>query len=218
VDGFIIVIVSTYMLLAGKRSYAAISDVIPPVGRSHFLFTTETLTRVLGSYIRTQLVLALMLGVVVAVGMTLLGVPYELLLALLATVLGLIPMFGSVLSAVPALLIALTQPFPTVLWVLIFFLAVQNVLDHIVAPHLHAGSIGLHPLAVIFALLAGAQLGGALGAIFALPVAGFVWIVLVAVYPSLHTLMEPPGPSPAGPTSAGVPAAQSAFATDDGQD
>ncbi len=218
VDAFIMLIVSIYMLAGGRRIHTALHDVIPAPYRSHFLFTTATLSRVLGSYIRTQLVLALMLGVLVAIGMALLGVPYALLLAVLATVLGLVPMFGSALSAVPALLVALTQPFPTVLWVLVFFIVVQNVQDQILAPRLHAGSIGLHPLAVIFALLAGAQIGGGLGAIFALPVAAFVWIVLIAVYRSLRTPKEPLVASLAGPTSATASPAPSAFTTENRQD
>ena len=67
----------------------------------------------LGSYIRTQLTLALMLGVLVAIGMALLGVPYALLLAVLATVLGLVPMFGSALSAIQRQIdrLALCRPF-----------------------------------------------------------------------------------------------------------
>jgi predicted PurR-regulated permease PerM len=102
--------------------------------------------------------------------------------------------------------------------VLIFFLVVQNVLDQIVAPQLHASSIGLHPLAVIFALLAGVQIGGVLGAIFALPVAGFLWIVCVALQPGLRTLLEPLGPAPTGPTRADVSPPQSAYAADQRQD
>jgi predicted PurR-regulated permease PerM len=218
VDAFIMLIISIYMLAGGKRIHAAVHDAIPPPYRSHFLFTTDTLSSVVGSYIRIQLVLALLLGVLVAVGMSLLGVPYALLLAMLATGLGLVPMFGSVLSAVPALLVALTQPFPTVLWVLIFFIAVQNVQDQILAPRLHAGSMGMHPLAVMFALLAGVQIGGGLGAIFALPVAGFAWIVLVAVYRSLRTAMQPLVVSPAGPSSATGPVAPSPLAAADQHD
>ncbi len=214
----LMLIVSVYMLAGGKQIHAAVRDVIPPAYRSHFLFATDTLSRVLGSYIRTQLALAVLLGVLVAVGMALLGVPYALLLAVLAMVLGLIPMFGSTLSAVPAVLVALTQPFPTVLWVLIFFIVVQNVQDQILAPRLHAGSIGLHPLAVMFALLAGAQLGGGLGAIFALPVAAFVWIVVVAVYRSLRAPIAAPPVSPPSPLSAAVSPVPSGLTTGDRQD
>ena len=81
--------------------------------------------------------------------------------------------------------------------------SLQNVQDQILAPRVHSGSLGLHPLGVIFALLAGAQIGGAVGAIFAIPVAGFIWIVLAATYRSLST---PAGPRIDSPTDSGLAA------------
>jgi predicted PurR-regulated permease PerM len=154
------------------------------------VFVTSALTRVLGGYIRGQIVLALLLGAAVWVGLTLLGMPYTLLLAILATILGMIPMFGSALSAVPALLVSFTQPFPVPLLVLILFIVLQNVQDQVLAPRIQGETVGLHPLAIMFALLAGAQVAGAIGAIFAIPVAGFFWIIIVAVYRSFMTRVE----------------------------
>ena len=189
-DSILVLIISIYMVLGGRQIHAAAHALLPAPYGGRFLFVTGALGLVLGGYIRGQLLLALLLGVVVTIGLFLLGMPYALLLGVLAMVLGLIPMFGSALSAVPALFVALTQPWPTVLWVLIFFVIVQNVQDQVLAPRLQGKSLGLHPLAVLFALLAGAQLAGWFGAIFALPVAGFIWIVIVALYrtftPSAH--------------------------------
>jgi len=73
-----------------------------------------------------------------------------------------------------------------VLWVLVFFIVVQNVQDQVLAPRIQGQSLGLHPLAVMFVLLAGAQVAGVVGAIFALPFAGFFWILFVATYRSLQ--------------------------------
>jgi predicted PurR-regulated permease PerM len=185
VDAFLIVIISIYMLAGGRRIHRSTYRVLPRRYGNHFLFVTEALSRIIGGYIRAQLVLSLLLGAAVTIGLSLLGMPYALVLGLLAMVLGLIPMFGSALSAVPALLVALGQPPPMFLWVLIFFIVVQNVQDQVLAPRIQGHAVGLHPLAVMFALLAGAQLGGFVGAIFALPAAALVWIILVAVYRSL---------------------------------
>jgi predicted PurR-regulated permease PerM len=189
-DAILILIISIYMLASGRRIHRSVRGVVPKRYVTHYVFLTSALTRVLGGYIRGQLVLALILGGSVWVGLTLLGMPYALLLAILATILGMIPMFGSALSAVPALLVSLTQPFPTPLLVLILFIILQNVQDQVLAPRISGESVGLHPLAVMFALLAGAQLAGAVGAIFALPVAGFFWIIIVAVYRSFMTRVE----------------------------
>jgi len=181
-DSVLTLIISIYMVLGGRQIHAAVHGVLPAPYGGRFLFVTSALGRVLGGYIRSQLVLALVLGIVVSIGLFLLGMPYALLLGVLAMVLGLIPMFGSALSAVPALFLALTQPWPMVLWVLLFFIIVQNLQDQVLAPRLQGESLGLHPLAVLFALLAGAQLAGWFGALFALPIAGFIWILTVALY------------------------------------
>jgi predicted PurR-regulated permease PerM len=207
-DAVLILILSIYMLAGGRRIHASILGLLPARYRGHFLFMTGALAMVLGGYIRGQLALALLLGVAVTVGLALIGLPYALLLGLLATVLGIIPMIGSVLSAIPALLVALTQPWPTVLWVLIFFIVVQNVQDQVLAPRIQGRSVGLHPLAVMFALLAGAQLGGALGAIFALPIAALIWIVAVAIYRSLRGAPAPKAPADHAVTVNELPAPQ----------
>jgi predicted PurR-regulated permease PerM len=185
-DGVLILIISIYMLLGGKHIHQSIHRVLPAPYNDRFLFTTDAMVSVMGGYIRSQLVLALMLGVAVTVGLALLGMPYALLLGLLAMILGLIPMFGSALSAVPALILSLTQPWPMFLWVLIFFIIVQNVQDQVLAPRIQGESVGLHPLAVLFALLAGAQLAGAMGALFAVPVAGFIWLMVATIYRSFR--------------------------------
>jgi predicted PurR-regulated permease PerM len=91
-------------------------------------------------------------------------------------------MFGPILSAVPALLVALFQPFPTVLWVLLFFIAIQQVESNILGPRITGHAVGLHPLGAMFALLAGFQLAGVLGGLFAVPVAGIIWVLIAAAY------------------------------------
>jgi predicted PurR-regulated permease PerM len=197
-DAVLVLIISIYMLLEGKTLLGAIRGQLPAQYRGAFVFVTDTLAQVLGGYVRGQLLLALLLGVVVTLGLSLFGVPYALLLGVLAAVLGLVPMFGSALAGVPAVLVALTQPFPTPLWVLIFFVVTVNLRDQVLAPRIAGQSVGLHPLATIFALLAGVQLGGILGALFALPVAGFIWAILVAVRRGLKPAVEPtPGAPPA---------------------
>jgi predicted PurR-regulated permease PerM len=197
VDGVLILIISIYMVIGGRQIHDSMHGVLHAPYDRHYLFVTGALILVVGGYIRSQLALALLLGVVVTIGMALLGLPYALLLGVFALILGLIPMFGSALSAVPALLVALTMPWPTVVWVGIFFIVVQNVQDQVLAPRIQGEAVGLHPLAVMFALLAGAQVAGAIGALFAVPLAALVWIVIVAIYrnyvgrPQGSTVAEP---------------------------
>jgi predicted PurR-regulated permease PerM len=82
-------------------------------------------------------------------------------------------------------------PFPTVIWVLLFFLIVQQVENNVLAPRISGHAVGLHPLGAMFALLAGFQLVGLLGGLFAVPVAGVVWVLITAGY---RNAMTPPPP------------------------
>jgi predicted PurR-regulated permease PerM len=110
------------------------------------------------------------------------GMPYALVLGVLAGVFEMVPMLGPILSALPALAVALFQPWPMVLAVLAFFLLVQQFEAHVLAPRITGHAVGLHPLGAIFALLAGLELGGPVGAVFAVPLAGFLWVVATTLY------------------------------------
>ena len=126
--------------------------------------------------------MAVTIGLMAGIGAALLGLQYAVVIGVLAGLFELVPMFGPILSAVPALLVALLQPFPTVLWVLLFFIAIQQFESNILGPRITGHAVGLRPLGALFALLAGFQLAGVLGGLFAVPVAGIVWVLIAAAY------------------------------------
>jgi predicted PurR-regulated permease PerM len=105
---------------------------------------------VLGGYLRGQLTLALIIGVAAGVGTGLLGLPYAVVLGVLAGLFELVPMFGPILLVVPAVIVALFMPFPTVVWVILFFLAIQQVENNVLAPRISGHAVGLHPLGAMF--------------------------------------------------------------------
>jgi predicted PurR-regulated permease PerM len=191
-DTVLVLVVSFYLLLDGPRLRLALLRVVPPAHRDKVLFVEESLGRVLGGYLRGQLLMALTLAIVVGIVMQLLGMPYALVLGVLAGVLELVPMLGPILAAIPALAVAVFQPFPTVLWVLVAFVAIQQFENNILAPRITAHAVGLHPLGAIFALLAGFEVGGPLGAVFAVPVAGFLWVLVSTIYWRTVGASEPP--------------------------
>jgi predicted PurR-regulated permease PerM len=126
--------------------------------------------------------LAVIVGVLAGVGTAVLGLPYAIVLGMLAGLFELVPMFGPILSVVPAVLVALFMPFPTVIWVLLYFLIIQQVENNVLAPRISGHAVGLHRLGAMFALLAGFQLAGLLGGLFAVPLAGVLWVLLGAAY------------------------------------
>ncbi len=181
-DIVLALVISLYLLLDAPRFRARSLAVIPQQHRAKALFLQDNVSRVLGGYLRGQLTLALIVGVLAGVGTALLGLPYAIVLGVLAGLFELVPMFGPILSVVPAVLVALFMPFPTVVWVLLFFLVIQQVENNVLAPRISGHAVGLHPLGAMFALLAGFQLAGLLGGLFAVPLAGVLWVLLGAAY------------------------------------
>jgi hypothetical protein len=177
-DIVLALVISLYLLVDGPRFRARSLSLIPAEHRGKVLFLQDNVSRVLGGYLRAQFSLALIVGVATGIGMALFGLPYAVVLGVLAGLFELVPMFGPILSAVPAVLVALFLPFPTVIWVLLFFLVVQQVENNVLAPRISGHAVGLHPLGAMFALLAGFQLAGLLGGLFAVPVAGVVWVLI----------------------------------------
>ena len=206
-DTILVLVISFYLLLDGPRLRLAAVRLVPPVHRGKVLFVEESLGRVLGGYLRGQLLMALTLAVIVGIVMQVLGMPYVLVLAVLAGVFELVPMLGPILSALPALAVAVFQPFPTIIWVLIAFFAIQQFESNILAPRITAHAVGLHPLGAIFALMAGFELGGPIGAVFAVPVAGFLWVLVSTISQRTIGVPEPeprrgwrlPSPAPRQP-------------------
>src|SRR5881275_2779486 len=192
-DIVLALVISLYLLVDGPRFPERSLAIIPAQHRTKALFLQDNVSRVLGGYLRGQLTLALIIGVLAGVGTALLGLPYAVVLGVLAGLFELVPMFGPILSVVPAVLVALFMPFPTVVWVLLFFLAIQQIENNVLAPRISGHAVGLHPLGAMFALLAGFQLAGLLGGLFAVPLAGVLWVLLGAAY--RNVLTEPPTPS-----------------------
>jgi predicted PurR-regulated permease PerM len=91
-------------------------------------------------------------------------------------------MFGPILSAVPAVIVALFQPWPTVIWVILLFLVIQQFESNWLGPKVTGHAVGLHPLGAMFALMVGFEIAGILGGLFAVPVAGVLWVFAVAAY------------------------------------
>jgi predicted PurR-regulated permease PerM len=214
-DALLALVISFYLLLDGPRLRRRSRALIPAAHRDKALFVEENVAQVLGGYLRGQWVMAVTVGVVAGVGCGLLGLPYAVVIGVLAGLFELVPMFGPVLSAAPAVLVALFLPFPTVLWVLLFFFAVQQLESNILGPRITGHAVGLHPLGALFALLVGFQLAGILGGLFAVPVAGILWVLIAAAYrnvveqptfsprrlfPGLRRAARPPTPVERGPT------------------
>jgi predicted PurR-regulated permease PerM len=131
----------------------------------------------LAAYIRAQLTACLFIGVVCAIGFSILGLPSPLVMGIIAGVFEFVPLVGPLLVALIAALMAVLHggPFSAFL-VLVFLLVLRIVQDYIVYPRLIGQGIHLHPLAVIFAILSGAELAGVAGIFLAIPVVAIITV------------------------------------------
>ncbi len=168
-DAALVLLLAFWFMVDGGRVRAAFALLVPEQHRQRVRFVEETLSTVLGGYIRGQLTMAAIIGVSAGVGCWLLGVQYPVVIGVLAFFFELVPMVGPILAAVPAVMISAFQPFPLVLYVLAFFIAMQFVENNILAPRITAGAVGVHPIAAILGLVAGFEAAGIVGALFALP-------------------------------------------------
>jgi len=174
-NGVLVVVISIYMLLDMPRLGRSIDRRFPPrTGSDPLLVRIE---RALASYVRGQFLLSLIIGSSAGLGLWLLGVTgavpradnYALLFATWVAVSELIPYVGPWLGAVPPVLYALVVHPLSALWVFLLFVVIHQVEGHIVVPNVMGSALRLHPLLVIFGLLAGGEIYGLPGVLVALP-------------------------------------------------
>ena len=126
--------------------------------------------RKLGRWLRTQMLLGAIVGVLIFFSLTFLGMESALLFAALAGFLEIIPVAGPILAAIPAVFIAFLQEPTFALWIIGLYVAVQQIESNVIVPVVMRQAVGLSPLVVLIALAVGAKLGGVLGIILAVPV------------------------------------------------
>ena len=169
---FMAIIAISFYLSIQKKGVEDFLRLITPRDREEYAIDVWTrVEKKLGRWLQGQIVLALIMGAMVFVGLTLVGVPYALLLGVIAGILEIVPIAGPILSALVGVSMAvLISPFLAFL-TLIFYIIAQQVENHILVPILMKKATGLNPVVVIVALLVGAKLGGVLGMLVAVPLA-----------------------------------------------
>ena len=181
-DIIVVAVVSIYLLIDGSRATNWLRNNVPVQLRGRVRFLLETLERIAGGYIRGQLLLSAMVGLLVGIGMALFHVPYAVLLGVLAFILEFVPILGTIVSGAICVLIALTQGWLIALGVLIYFVGVHILEGDVVGPRIVGKAVGLHPVISLAALIAGAELFGIIGALFASLVAGILQAIIVSFW------------------------------------
>jgi predicted PurR-regulated permease PerM len=173
-DGLLVLVVSIYMLLGMARFARFVDGRLPPHGGRPLVSRIE---HALAAYVRGQILLSLIIGATTGLGLYVFGVmgllpggdKYALVFGGWVAVAEVLPYLGPWLGGIPPVLYALVVHPISALWVVLLILAIQQLEGHLVVPNVMGGALRLHPLLVIFGLLAGIEIDGIPGALVALP-------------------------------------------------
>lgn len=184
VDLILVVILSIYFASNGPRIAHWLSTETPDSVQPRTRLLVAIVNRVIGGYVRGVLSLAVLVGVLVGAGMGVLGVPYPALLGVLAFFMEFIPVLGVFISGAASLILALIRYHDVlhVVLVLVYFAIVHVLEGDVVGPRIMGKAVGIHPATGLIALLAGTELFGVWGALFAAPIAGLLQSTIVAAW------------------------------------
>jgi predicted PurR-regulated permease PerM len=176
----LIPVVAFYLLRDWDRMVAAIDRMLPRSIEPTIAYLARESDKVLGAFVRGQLLVMLALGLFYGAGLSLIGLSVGVLIGLVAGLLSFVPYLGFMVGFGAAVIAVLVQygNWPHLLMVGGVFLVGQLLEGYVLVPRLVGGKIGLHPVAVIFAVLAGGALFGFLGVLLALPAASVIMVLL----------------------------------------
>ncbi len=186
----ITVVVSIYLLVDGYRFGSWLVNSSPLSQRGWISSVLEILQRVVGGYIRGQFMMSAIMGVLQGVGLAIIGVPYALFIGVLAAIMEFIPVIGTIVVGFVAVVIALTQSWTLALITLAYTIVLDCVEGYVLSPRILGRAVQIKPVVTLLAMIAGSQVFGIWGAIFAAPTAGLIQALVGAYwqyYQKTHT-------------------------------
>lgn len=177
---FLIFVISIYMLVDTDRLRNGAKNLVPSEFRDDAVLLFRKMQKALGSYLRGQLLVSTVMGILGGVIAFYGGSgQYAFLIAVWVAVTEVIPLIGPFIGAAPAVILAwfAVGPFRALV-VALLFLAVQQLEGHLLVPRIMGRSVGVHPLWVMFAVLTGAALAGIMGALIAVPLVAIIKVLV----------------------------------------
>lgn len=182
VMAFLILMVAAFLLIRPERVFGFLRSLFPPRLHGGFDEVLVETDRGLAGVVRGQVIICLVNGVLTLAGLLIIGVKFPVLLSTLAAVMSLIPIFGSILSSIPIVIVALTAGLGTGVAVLLWIIGIHLLEANLLNPKIMGEAAKIHPALVVFVLLAGEHFYGVVGALFAVPVTS----VGLAVFKVFH--------------------------------
>jgi predicted PurR-regulated permease PerM len=174
-----IAFLTLFMLFEGPAWVERFYSLLPADKQPRWRSIGNDIYRTIGGYVTGNLTISLIAGVVSTAVLLAVGVPYAVALGLLVAILDLIPLAGATIAAVLVTTVAFLDATTAGVIVLVFFVLYQQLENHVLQPIVYGRTVQLSPLAVLIAVLIGAELAGVIGALAAIPVAGTIQVIIV---------------------------------------
>ena len=169
-----ILIISFYLSVTKKGIESFLGSIVPEKYEGYAIDLWKRAELKVGLWLQGQLLLGLIMGLLVYVGLSLMDIKFPLIFGFLAAILEIVPMVGPVLAAIPAIFLAFLLSPVLGLWVIVFYVVVQQLENHLLVPVVLGKTIGLNPVVIIISLLIGQNLAGIPGMILSVPVATII--------------------------------------------
>jgi predicted PurR-regulated permease PerM len=174
-----ILFMTIFMLLEGPAWVERFFTLLPEGSRDRWRNVGHQIYLTVGGYVTGNLLISVIAGVASTIVMLILGVPYAVALGLLVAILDLIPLAGATLAAIIVSAVGFIHSIVAGIVLIIFFIVYQQLENHVLQPLVYSRTVRLSPLAILIAVLIGAELAGVLGALGAIPVAGTIQVLVV---------------------------------------
>ena len=173
-----IMVLSFMMLLYGPQLTTSAMGAVPPDRRERVKAVAADASKAVTGYVSGNLLISAIAGIVTYLALWILGVPFKEVLALWVAFADLIPLVGATLGAIPTIAVAFLYSVPAGIGVVIFYIVYQQVENHFLQPMIMSKTVQINQLFVLVSVLVGVELGGFVGAILAIPLAGVVAVVV----------------------------------------
>jgi predicted PurR-regulated permease PerM len=187
ISGLIIIVLGPvmafYLLVDLPRLRRGAMALIPPGRRDEIRGLMDRIGQAVGGFFRGQLLVALFVGVASSIGLWAIGLPFWLLVGMVAGIFNLVPLVGPFIGGGLAVIIALVSGEPlTAVWAALVLLAVQQIDNHLISPNVMGRTVQLHPVVVMLALLVGASFAGLFGMLVIVPLVAVAKIVFLFIW------------------------------------
>ncbi|HLL03422.1 MAG TPA: AI-2E family transporter [Myxococcaceae bacterium] len=190
---FFILMVGAFFSIDAQAIRHYVGTLVPHEYAQDARILADRLDRSLSGVVRGQVTICVVNGILTGIGLLIFGVKFAFLLATIATVLSLIPIFGSILSSVPIVIIALADGFQKALAILLWIIGIHALEAYFLNPKIMGSAARIHPVIVCFSLIAGERFFGLVGALFAVPITA----IFVACFDYARLKAQPTGGQPA---------------------